>query len=186
MKKSGVPILFTLFLVLFSFQEAAAQKHQDADASHQQEANDYLGKINLASGIGPGLVDLLIPRFPEVYGGAYIGDSGKLIVYIIGDFDKGKSAIAKIIGSKNFIAKPGRYSYNTLNKLMNELNAFLLTKPKSAINANFTMACVRDDKNQIIIELEELTDSKIDEFKRMVMDSPAIVFKKSSGRVILE
>jgi hypothetical protein len=147
----------------------ASAQHKDADASHQCQANEYYQKINN------------IP-FSDYYGGSYISAKGKWIVYITGDQIKGRKSVAKQVGSNNFIAITGKYSFKTLTKNMDELNAFVLNKANDSVIGNINAFCLREDKNRIEMELGEYTEEKIQEFKSKVMNSPAIVFKKSAGR----
>lgn len=161
-------------------------RHVDADAGFQQAANDQLEKINTTFSTGTTRLYSDGSKYPEFYGGSYIADKGKLAVYIIGDIAIGNKKLAKIVGSTDFITLPGKYSYKTLTKIMDDLNTFKLNKDNHAIADNFNFYGLMENKNRVEVELDEFNEEKIMEFKMKVMDSPAIIFKKSSGKIMLE
>jgi hypothetical protein len=107
-----------------------------------------------------------------------------LVVLIKGDVSKEKKNIAKIIGSDDFITLPCKHSYKSLVQIMKDLNEFCLKKANDSKSMNTNAFGLRPDLNQITVELADFSDKKISEFKKEVMNSDTIGFKKSAGRLI--
>jgi len=121
--------------------------------------------------------------FPEYYGGAFVNDEGKLVINVTDNAASISQDIKKRIGTDEFILKPSKYSFKTLTGIMNTLNTYKLKKADSPISANFNSYALLDAQNSIVVYLDEYSQEQIEEFKKQVLDSPAIEFKKATGKV---
>ncbi|WP_339813110.1 hypothetical protein [Zunongwangia profunda] len=169
----------------FSVKKALIQEIE-ADASIQSDANEKLTKIINSFGITKNRFQEDVPKYPDYYGGAYIEQNGQLVVLINGEMGLGKQAVTAIIGNGNIEFKKADYSFARLTEIMNSLNEFVLSKKNIAVSDNFKTFSLIDKENRIVVELDDYSDQKIFEFRKSVLNSPAIVFTKSSGKTELE
>ena len=131
--------------------------------------------------------------FGFLYGGAYIDDVGNLVIYVKEETSAAKlrindigQEIKQVINSHDFISKPATYSYNELNSVMDTLNSYKYENVNCAVANNFNLYWLSDTDNNIIIELDKFNEREIQNFKQQVIDSPIIIFKESSGKLINE
>lgn len=117
-------------------------------------------------------------NYPSYYGGAYIDENDKLVV-LLSDTSIGyKRNIEKVLGSKNFILKKCRFSYIYLKQVINTINQFYQEDVQfSSIIQNISYIRFQEDKNCIIIGLLEHSEERINEFRKNIVDSPAIKFE---------
>lgn len=161
--------------------------HTERDANPQWQAIQSYNRINEAFGASADKDNsAAIASYPDYYGGAFINDQHKLVVYVTGDPAASAQKITSIAGSNDVIIKPGKYSYKALTAIMEDLNKIKLSNARRPSTANFSTWALMDAENRIVVELEDFSDQKIEEFKRTVMNSPAIEFRKSAGRITLE
>lgn len=113
--------------------------------------------------------------YPDYYGGSYINDEGKLVIYVTDN-----SAVPMLFNNDNVIYEICNYSYNELTNIMNQINEFKLSGQDHFAN-EFNYYTLSDSENQIIVEFDELTDANIAEFKQKVSSSEAICFAQSQG-----
>lgn len=109
-----------------------------------------------------------------------------MAIYIHGDFEKEKQKAVSLVGDGNVEYKKAEFSFSYLTKLMDELNEFVLNKKNPSVSGNFNVFGLRDAENRIVVELKELNDNKIQEFKNSVVNSPAIKFVQSEGEIVLK
>ena len=121
--------------------------------------------------------------FPEYYGGAYINDEGKLVINVTSNTTSISQDFNKRTGTDEFILKPSKYSFKMLTKIMDTLNTYKLKKADSPISANFNSYALLDAQNSIVVYLDEYNQEQIEAFKKQVLDSSAIEFKKATGKV---
>lgn len=114
--------------------------------------------------------------YPDYYGGGYIDDDGSLVIWVKEGFN-----IPTTLEEHSVIIKEGLYSYNELNKIMEIINTFKGSSLPSSVSANIYMWVLDERNNRIEVYLKNCTDADIDEFKRAVINSPAIVFKAKEG-----
>jgi streptogrisin B len=157
----------------------------EASADFQLKAIEYHQKIEETFKKGQNSEDDF-SGYPGYYGGAYINPQGKLVIFIKGNSENGKKNLTKIVGSSDFLTEPCKHSYKTLRKVISDLNAFKVNKSNESKFKNFNMYGIVGFSNEVTVELDEFNDAKIAEFKKFVMNSPAIIFRKSSGRGQLE
>lgn len=144
----------------------------DSDADFQFAAQQQLERLNAHFADKP---------YPGYFGGAYIGDDGKLVVWIKGNAKKLKPQMAAILGTDDVVIRRARHSFNDLNRVMNELNVFKADPANAAVGNNIAAFSLMDLDNDVLVELLEYNEGKMKEFKTKVMNSPAIRFIQSDG-----
>jgi len=90
----------------------------EADASHQWDANEKLTKLLESFGNSTNRFNEKVPNYPAYYGGAYITEKGSLMIYVMGDLEKGKQAVKTVIGNTNVEFKAAEHSYSYLTTVM--------------------------------------------------------------------
>lgn len=122
-------------------------------------------------------------QYPEYYGGAYIDDNNKLVVYITEDIKTNlKSSLTSIMNNQDVVIKKGKYSYNRLNEIMDKINEFKINNPNSNISDNFLCYYLSDSGNEIVVELQRFDANSIRTFKETVCNSEAIRFIQAEGK----
>ncbi|MGB3180439.1 MAG: hypothetical protein WBB45_03565 [Cyclobacteriaceae bacterium] len=163
--------------------EQNVSEAQDDDISPGEDAEFQFAAIKQLERLNAHFAN---KPYPGYFGGAYIGDDGKLVVWIKGNAKKLKPQMAAILGTDDVVIRRARHSFNYLKRVMNDLNVFKLNPTNAATSANWNAYALMDADNEVIVELDDFNDVKIAEFKRTVMNHPAIRFTKSSGPVIEE
>ncbi len=87
-------------------------------------------------------------------------------------------------GTDDIIFKPCQFSFKNLTEIMDTINAYKLNNADSPICANFNSWAILDAENRIVVDLDEYNDEQIAAFKKQVIDSPAIEFKKATGKIV--
>lgn len=120
--------------------------------------------------------------YPDHYGGSYINNEGKLVVYIKEGF-----AVPELLSTDDDIVYENcDYSYNELQCVMDELNEYKFDNQGNMIADNYNEFGLYDENNRVIVKLDELSDEAINNFKENVCDSDAIVFEQGNGPAQLE
>ncbi|MBW8684475.1 S1 family peptidase [Chitinophaga rhizophila] len=164
-----------------------SERHTEQDANPQWQAIQYYNRINESFGISPDKDNsAAIAGMPDYYGGAFINKQHKLVVYVKGDVATASKQIADITGAADVIIKPAKFSYKELTSVMDKLNNIKLSSAARTYATNYVSWSLMDAENKVVVELENFNDQKISEFKKTVLNSPAIEFRKSAGRVKLE
>lgn len=160
------------------------EESSEADSDFQINANLSLEKINNHFSMNT-LNKSDEIDYPDYYGGAYINDSGKLVVLIKGSPNRYKKNIEDIIGNQEVEFIACKNSYKDLNSIMKSLNSYK-SNPSSSNNANsknFNFFYLDDTSNNITVYLDDDSDLKKKEFKKHVYNSKAITFKKMVGKL---
>lgn len=154
----------------------------EADSDFQMNANLSLEKINNHFSMNT-LNKSDAIDYPDYYGGAYINDSGKLVVLIKGSPNRYKKNIEDIIGNQEVEFIACKNSYKDLNSIMKSLNSYK-SDPSTSNNVNsknFNLFHLDDVSNNIVVYLDDDSDAKKKDFKKSVYNSRAITFKKKIG-----
>lgn len=166
---------------------SGVETHTERDANAQWQAIQYYNRINESFGLsGEKDNSAAIAALPDYYGGAFINEQHKLVVYVTGDLATGTQKITDITGSKDVIVREAKYSYKELTGIMESLNKIKLSATGRVAAANFTTWYLSDADNKVVVELEDFSDDKIKAFSNNILQSAAIEFKKSAGRIKLE
>lgn len=120
--------------------------------------------------------------YPDYYGGSYINDNGKLVIYIT----EGTDIPTPLNNDENVVYEICDYSYNELLDVMDALNAFKFEHGADSVAKNYNMFGLYDADNRVIVQLDNLSDETIEDFKKLVCDSEAIVFEQGTGPAQME
>lgn len=121
--------------------------------------------------------------YPAYYAGEYINHAGKRVKVVTGDDVENIKQVKAYIDHPDITVEHVEYSYNYLNLLMLKIRLnrekYRDTDDKalSEMISSIVGYGIYDDKNCIIIEVFELTNAKIELFKRYICNSGAIRFK---------
>lgn len=122
-------------------------------------------------------------QYPEYYGGAYINDNNKLVIYVTENIKtNSKASLSNIMNSQDVIIRKGKYSYNQLNGIMDKINDFKIKNPNLPISDNFLCYYLSDSGNEVVVELQNFDVSSIRAFKETVCNSETIKFIQSKGK----
>ncbi|MCL3851512.1 hypothetical protein M1P97_09455 [Parabacteroides sp. GYB001] len=161
-----------------------SDKQGNAEQAVQEPAfNDYQ-EIKKLFGNGDKLRLLKTKDYPSYYGGSYTNKKGQLIIFITGDTLKAKEIFSERTNKTNTIFQSCEYSYRTLNKIMDTIS--YKTNNKIPTSKYLDYWWIEEKENRVFVFLNKLNDEVISEFKQNIIDSPAIVFKKSSGRIVYD
>lgn len=120
-------------------------------------------------------------HYPNYYGGSYINDANEYVVLIKGNVNQYKDSIFRILGSKNVILKPCKFSYAYLTATMDTLNHIMKTKPYR----NCTNFYIDEIRNCIMVGLQPFDEKHIKAFQQIVTKASCIQFEEG-GEIILE
>lgn len=123
--------------------------------------------------------------YPEYYGGAFVDEDGELNVYVTRGYETDADELKKRFGEKA-VYREGDYSYNTLTALMSDLNQFLLNEQEDPLAHKIKDASLDEEKNRIVVEMEDVSSQTIQVFREKISNSEAITFEKAVSRPIEE
>lgn len=107
-----------------------------------------------------------------------------MAIFIVGDTAKAKERIGKRLDNKNVVFLQGEFPYKVLHEIMDRLDA--AAKSKLPVFQYIDSWYIGESENRIYVLLNRYEEGVINEFKEKVMDSPAILFTKSPGKVRFE
>lgn len=112
--------------------------------------------------------------YPEYYGGMYINDENKLVVWVKKGFD-----IPEILKEEpSVIISKAAFSWRELKESMQAIDEFKSRPLLPPMAENTVRWFLDNESNRVIVRLRKCTPSDIKEFKKVVTDSPAIVFEQ--------
>ncbi len=127
----------------------------------------------------------------DYYGGAYINDDGNLVVCVTDDSPANCSEVQTFTGNTDIIIQPVNYTYNTISQeqaRITEIFDLMRTAPvvaneadSSALNelvASLRGTYIDEERNVLVVEIEELTNEKIIAFTEYFSDETFIEFEQ--------
>lgn len=137
-----------------------------------------------------------IESYPEYYAGSYLDDQGKLVICITDDNENIKKTFIDAAESSDLQFKKVDNSYKTLSELqdkitkifdssynkyiMNDYSADDITKE---MIKSITSISIVNRNNGIVVSMQDITDEKIDSFKKLFGDDDRITFENSGSSV---
>lgn len=122
--------------------------------------------------------------YPDWYGGAYLDNSGVLVVVLSGDDPGDKSSELQVIDwaeSDRVVFTDGKYSYAKLLELNSQLLELL---QNAGVAGGFG---IYDDRNCIVLEVgEPPSDDLLAALAELDPDDDAILIQVTGGRVVYE
>lgn len=160
--------------------KVSTQNEPTSQVNTEAKALETLSK--LIEGLKQSAICGATSIYPDYYGGCFINDQKQLVVLVTDE--NGQAQIKSMTeNAGNLVLKPCKFSYNQLKQAMDELNDYQ-TKNDNDISNNFLLYYLSESQNAVIVEMQECTPEKIEEFKKNVSDSPAIQFKQAKGKPI--
>ena len=160
--------------------KVSTQNEPTSQVNTEAKALETLSK--LIEGLKQSAIRGATSIYPDYYGGCFINDQKQLVVLVTDE--NGQAQIKSMTeNAANLVLKPCKFSYNQLKQAMDELNDYQ-TKNDNDISNNFLLYYLSESQNAGIVEMQECTPEKIEEFKKNVSDSPAIQFKQAKGKPI--
>lgn len=121
--------------------------------------------------------------YPDYYGGIYTNDSGYPVVLIKGNMEKGKEDMIRRAGSDKFEVESCDYSFDELSELNSKLSD-ILCEGNFPDELTWNGVGIWIDKNRVSVDLEVCSEENIQLFKRLISNSPAIVFGYGTSIII--
>lgn len=184
--------LFVAFSILFCFS-AVGLESEDCYLAEQQNtifdlqlsASEQNEQINQYIS-----TDLLYAqnkgnkKYPDYYGGTYIDHDNQLVVMLTENNRSLKNALKSVTNNENLKIDIVQYSYEELTNLMNIISNAMETRVGRKENHQQFEVCdnivsysLMDNKNRIVVQIKNIDEYKIQEFKMKITDSNAILFE---------
>lgn len=124
-------------------------------------------------------------RLPDYYGGSYNNSDGVLIILVTGDTIEKKQDLVKELKGSDFFVESCEYSYNTLMQIVDSLSIAIHKKENQMKlnNLNLDYWGLLEDKNRIVIVIDNCNPQKTKLFKKEIMDSPTFILRSSSDSI---
>ena len=123
-------------------------------------------------------------KYPDYYGGAYVNDKGRLVILVTEKHGYYKQIFRSILDKDDFLVQKCNYSYNQLNKCMDEINQYRELNSTSFMNiSNFYY--VSDIDNKVYVTLKDFNENEISKFKKNINSFAGIEFIKSFDDITL-
>jgi streptogrisin B len=167
------------FLSIMSYAQESETTYIDAEAQESacQAYDNLMNSFPMSRETGRKI-------YPDYYGGSFINDEDKLVVYVT-NMDN-VLALGAVLDSDDVVFQICEYSYNELNTIMDELNAYKLENSEDHISKEFNYYGLFDSENRIIVKLDNFSEENISEFRENVYDSDAIIFEPANGSAVME
>lgn len=116
---------------------------------------------------------------PSYFGGSYCDSDDNLIVLIKNSDKKGMEDIYRRIGKHDYLKfKRCTYSLQELRILKRKLSDIYIKDETLRKNLKWNSVGINVETNRIVVFLEDISTEAINEFKRLVSDSPMITFEE--------
>ena len=122
--------------------------------------------------------------YSDTSGGIYINDDGNLVVLFTHKARERNVNINNYLGglsADDVIIRYVEFSDYELNNVMHILNTYRRNNPDCEITNNFNVFYTDTINNRVVVNLDEYSEDRIEEFKKNVLDTPIITFKESLG-----
>lgn len=122
--------------------------------------------------------------YPDYFGGIYLDDNFDLVLVIVDDNpEKYRSMAETKVKNVKLNLQKGEFSMNELKEIQGKLDDFFHNSAPKSIMDNLISASLKIKLNRIVIEFMDISPTKIDEFKKAFMDSPAIIYTQGIERL---
>lgn len=111
--------------------------------------------------------------YPDYYAGAYLGDSGNLVI-LTTDMDDSQRSLTKI--NANFV--PAKYSLNELNEINNTIIDYIENHKNEGLVSNISGFGIFEKENRVVVSFAKLTDDVKQAFENNIIKSDAIIFNE--------
>jgi len=106
-------------------------------------------------------------KYPDYYAGSYINSDNELVVLVTETSSDKYDSLKKAAKSEKLMIKDAKFSYKQLNKIMDDINKYMVAHQKSTdeLFSAFGIATLYDDKNCIIVKMKDLNDERLERWK---------------------
>ena len=118
---------------------------------------------------------------PAAYGSRYLDEEGILVINVVDDDAQLKKEIAEALGNAKYYTRRVDHSLAYLEKTRDVITKYMMQRPKGSMLDNFVLVAADEKHNTVVIELKDPTEEAVKAFKKNVIDSPALSFKKTQG-----
>jgi len=159
-------------------EEFSISSNEEMSLEQYYKLIDYFNNVEYS----PENDSPLIVNYPEYYGGAYLDDSKKLVVFLVEEFiDSGiKTEIENIIGA-DVVFKEATYSFSHLMTIMERINSVMI---ESSQNDYIVEWMIIDKENRIQVGLLNCNEAEIWNFKKYIIDDNSIYFIKVENKAV--
>lgn len=112
-------------------------------------------------------------NYPDYYGGAYIRDSGELVILTTESGDSQRS-----LNMINATIVPAEYSLNELEEINNTIINYMENHKSEEWISNISGFGVFEEDNRVIVSFASLTDNVKKTFENNIIKSDAIIFNE--------
>lgn len=117
--------------------------------------------------------------YPDYYGGGYINEDGKLVVFIKGELSTIQETVSRSVANDDVVTyAQATYSYKELKNTLANIASFIENNREDLCAKNIKYYYLNDFENNIGVELEDYSNMRVEEFKTKVTNFPGIVFKQ--------
>ena len=123
-----------------------------------------------------------ITVYPDYYGGAYLDDSGHLVLLTSADLNNTSFARARNMISTTI--REVEYSFNEMMDVTNLILEFFSANSEHPISLNMTSWGPDVMRNRVTVDILEYNEEQISLFRELIIDSPMVEFNQSSGMAV--
>ncbi|MDR0422916.1 MAG: hypothetical protein LBH72_07895 [Proteiniphilum sp.] len=119
--------------------------------------------------------------YPDFYGGAFVGDDGRLVVAVTGDGAAERVRLAGILGTEDFVVESVAYSYGRMLRVSDSIEVFLAdgdVAEDHLLMRRFAGAFPDVTVNRVRVLLTVMDSVTVRLFREVVVDSPVIMFEQ--------
>lgn len=175
----GLSFILVLGIAGYQVDGKEATRYKDDDQSVQEEASmlydELVASFPMTIDSETGEEDV---SYPENYGGTYLTDDGKLVIYQV-DMKNKASYLSN--ENDNVVYKECKYSYNELIEIKNKIENYIEDNPNDRLSKSITKYGIYDDKNQVIVTMDNLSEDLIATFKNKIDSRDAISFAQEEA-----
>ena len=168
MKKLLLSLTFMLFFGLVvsscSSEDDVLQKENNELPSITRKNNAKAHEVGMRLLESFGMTktrSLSVSDYPDYYGGSYINEDGKLVVFLKGEIENTKATLIKLIGDKDVTYIKGNYSYTELNNALTKITLFIESNKDSQTAKNIKYYYLNNFENNVVVELNKANEMGI-------------------------
>lgn len=182
MKNKTILILLAIILAISTYNvhaKATYTTEEMNDAEVQEVASNLYDQLMSSFPAITNDNDEIEIEYPDNYGGCYINDDGKLVVY--------QKKNAKDIDScfldndENVIYEEVPYSYNDLLCIKEKIEQYIDKNPENVLSKNINVYGVYDKENKVIVTMKDLSETMVSKFKSEIVSSDAVSFEQGEA-----
>lgn len=120
--------------------------------------------------------------YPDYYGGSYLDENSELVVLLKDGTENIRNNLKTVSSNEELQFEQADFSYAELTEIINFIMSYQENNYHSKSDGEYNIAkdivdCTLDDKNnKVIVGIRNLSSEKIEIFKNLIIDLPAIEF----------